>query len=190
MDQLLKWLGQYSAPVVLLLALGAVLIYVIQQVVERVIDGKFAEHDKRMELLLVRRSKFEEKVLLDQYELVTTLQLRLAGIGADINRMRSGTPAEGFMQGREIVPLTQVYVDLQARRFLLKEPFYRLLNEQADALLASANAASADEFERAARRYLGLIEDLRGEMNRTFGIDAITWETLGLRERPASSQRD
>jgi len=180
MEQLLTWLGQYSAPVVMLLALGAVLIYGIQRIVERVIEGKFAEHDKRMELLLVRRSNFEEKVLLDQYEMVTALQLRLAGIGADINRVRSGTDVEGFMQGREIVPLTQVYVDLQARRFLLKEPFYRLLNAQADVLLASANADSADEWERLGRRYLALIDEIRAEMNRTFGIDAISWETLGL----------
>ena len=84
------------------------------------------------------------------------------------------------MQGREILPLTEVYVDLQARRFLLQEPFYRLLNAQADALLASANADSADEWERSGRQYLGLIDEIRGEMNRTFGIDSITWETLGL----------
>ncbi len=74
-DEILKWAGQYSAPVVILLAFGAALIFVFQQVVKKVVETEFDKRNKRLELLLQRRSNFEEKVLLDQYETATKLQL-------------------------------------------------------------------------------------------------------------------
>ena len=121
MDELLKWAGQYSAPVVILLACGAALIFAFQHVVEKAVEGEFEKRNKRIELLLQRRSNFEEKVLLDQYDAVTKLQLKLANIGADLNRLRSGIEVEGLMKGKDIVPLSEVSIDLQAKRFLLKE---------------------------------------------------------------------
>ena len=179
MDQILDWLGQYSAPVALLLVVGAALIYVLQRIVERAVQAEFDNSSKRMQLLLERRLRFEEKMLLDQYELVTTLQLKLASIAADLNRMRSGSEVDGLMQGREIAPLSAVYVELQAKRFLLKASFHRLLNAEADVLLASANAKTSEEWQRLAQQYLGLNDELHAEMNQVFGIESIRWDSLG-----------
>ena len=183
MDQILEWLSQYSAPVVLLLAFGAAVAFALQQVAERVIAAQFARQQKQLDLLMTRRSNFEERVLLDQYEMVTTLQLRLAGIGADVNRMRRGDPVEGLMKGREIVPLTEIFTDLQARRFMLRESLYRLLQKQAQVLLDAANTSSGEDANRLGKQYLALGDELREEMNRIFGIDAIGWSSLNLHDQ-------
>lgn len=183
MNELIKWAGQYSAPVVILLACGAALIFVFRYVVEKAVESEFDKRNKRLELLLERRSNFEEKVLLDQYEVVTQLQLKLGNIGADLNRMRSGIEVEGLMKGKDIVPLSEVYIELQAKRFLLKEEFYNLLKKQADSLLALANAKEPDEVSRLGREFLKLNEMFREEMNRAFGIEQISWTELGSVQR-------
>ena len=59
---------------------------------------------------------------------MTQLQLRLGSIGTDLNRMRSGIEVDGLMKGKEVVPLSEVYVELQAKRFLLKEEFLSLIH--------------------------------------------------------------
>ena len=183
MDEILKWAGQYSAPVVILLACGAALIFVFQHVVEKSVESEFDKRNKRIELLLQRRSNFEEKVLLDQYETVTKLQLKLANIGADLNRLRSGVEVEGLMKGKDIVPLSEVYIELQAKRFLLKEEFNNLLKKEADILLAFAQAKNPDEISKLGREFLKLNESFREEMDRAFGIEQISWTEMRTVQR-------
>ncbi len=178
-NELINWIRQYSIPVVILLACGAALVFVLRHVVEKAVDNQFEKRQKRLELLLERRSKFEEKVLLDQYEAVAKLQLKLASIGADINRMRSGIKVEGLMKGKDIVPLSEVYIELQAKRFLLKEGFYELLSKEADNLLTFGNANDPDEVSRLGREFLELNESFRKEMNLVFGIEKMSWTELG-----------
>jgi hypothetical protein len=103
MNEIIEWAGKYSAPAVFLLACGAVLVFVFRYIVEKAVEAEFDKRNKRIELLLTRRSDFEEKVLLDQYETVTKLQLALGKIGADLNRVRSGIEIEGLMKGKDIV---------------------------------------------------------------------------------------
>ena len=179
MNVLIEWAGQYSAPVVALLGCGAALVFVFRYIVEKVVEAEFDKRNKRLELLLERRSDFEEKLLLDQYEVVTNLQLKLGNIGADLNRMRSGIEVEGLMRGKDIVPLSEVYIELQAKQFLLKKEFNNLLRKEADNLLAYANAKEPDEASRLSREFLRLNERFREEMNRAFGIEQISWNELG-----------
>lgn len=179
MDQLINWAGQYSAPVVFLLAFGAALIFVFQHSVKKVVEAEFDKRHKRIELLLQRRSNFEEKVLLDRYEAVTKLQLKLANIAADLNRWRSGMKVEGLIKGKDIVPLSEVYIELGAKRFLLKEEFYDLLMKEADNRQMFAKAGEPDQLSRLDRQFLKLNETFREEMNRAFGIDRINWTELG-----------
>jgi hypothetical protein len=77
------------------------------------------------------------------------------------------------------VPLSEVYIELQAKQFLLKEEFYNLLRKEADNLMAFANAKEPDEVSRLGREYLKLNERFREEMNRAFGIEGISWTELG-----------
>jgi hypothetical protein len=174
-NQLIEWAAKYSTPVFVLLACGAVLIYILRLVVEKTVEAEFKVRNKRLELLLERRSGFEEKVLLNQYMAVTELQLNLSKIGADINRMHSGIEVEGLFNGREIVPLSEVYIELQAKRFLFRNRFHDILLKEANNLLSLARAANSDEVEMFAREFLQLNEQFGEEMNRVFGIEQIGW---------------
>ncbi len=84
-------------------------------------------------------------MLLDQYNAVTELQLKLGKIGADINRMHNGVEVEGLKKGKDIVPLSEVYIALQAKRFLLRERLHSLPLKEADNLVASARANNSEE---------------------------------------------
>ena len=64
MNELIKWAGQHSAPVVILLACGAALIFVFRYVVEKAVEAEFDKGNKRLELLIERRSSFEKKYFL------------------------------------------------------------------------------------------------------------------------------
>ncbi len=77
MTQLLEWLTKYSPAVVLLLAFGAGLLFVIKLIVENSIASEFDAKSKVFEALLKRRSAFEEKVLSDRFVLITGLSTRL-----------------------------------------------------------------------------------------------------------------
>lgn len=190
MNVIIEWIQKYSAPVVILLACGAALIFLLQQVVEKSVESEFEKRNKRIELLLTRRSNFEEKVLLDQYNTVIDLQSRIGKIGADLNRLRHGIKVESFMKGNEIVPLTEIYLELQSKQFLLKEEFYEILQNEADNLLALANAKKPEEIERLGRNFLDLNTKFKDRMNHAFGINQINWNTLEImQEKTATKAR-
>lgn len=97
--------------------------------------------------------------------------------------MHSGIEVEGLLKGKDIVPLSEVYIDLQAKRFLLKERFHELLRKEADNLLAFARAKNNEELSRLEHDFLDLNEQFREEMNRAFGIEQIGWTELGTVEK-------
>lgn len=180
MEVILEWAKDYSAPVVLLLAFGAALLFVFQRLAEKSVESMFERRNQRIELLLRRRSSFEEKVLTDRYSAVAELALRLGKIGADLNRLHHGKDVPGLLDGDEIVPLTEVYIDLEARRFLLGESFHALLREQARCLLHMANVRDEAAKVQVSQDYLAACAHLREEMNRNFGLDSIAWDDLKL----------
>jgi len=105
----LNWLSNYSAPVVLMLVSGAVILYVSQHVVKKAVESEFEKRNSKFEILSNRRSNFEARILLDQYTIIKKLNHELASIAADVNRARSGNVIEGLYQGSELVPLTDVF---------------------------------------------------------------------------------
>lgn len=179
MELILEWAKTYSAPVVALLAFGAALVYLFQKIIEKAIEAQFDTRNKRLELLLQRRSSFEEKILLDQYATVVDLQFRIKKIEADVNRLRHGMNVEGLMKGNDIVPLSEVYVELQAKRFLLKEQLYDLLVSEVRTLISFANAKDPAETSRCEQQILSLNTSLHDAMDAIFGTDKITWNSIG-----------
>jgi hypothetical protein len=127
MTQLLDWLTKYSPAVVLLIAFGAALLFVIKLIVEKSIASEFDAKSKVFETLLKRRSAFEEKVLSDRFALITGISTRLERVMTNLNRLRSGQPApDGFMKQNEIVPLTEIFEDVSVNRLDLGEDFHGL----------------------------------------------------------------
>ena len=179
METLLDWLSQYSAPIVILLAMGATAIYLLKNVLENAISAGFDRQSKKFELLLERRSRFEEKILLDQYELIKTLEEQIGGISTDINRHHTKGPVEDLIVGRDIPRLTDVCEQLDVYRFLIKEDFYDLISRQADALLRFANAKDNTDLKQIECELTGLQDEFHGLMNHAFGIDRISWSGDG-----------
>src|SRR5438034_9045146 len=106
MTELLEWLAKYSPAVVVLLALGAALLFVIKLIVEKSIASEFDAKSKMFEAVLKRRSAFEEKVLSDRFALITGLAARLERVMTNLNRLKSGYPTpDGFVKQNEIILL-------------------------------------------------------------------------------------
>ena len=177
MNQILSWLTQHSPSVVTLLAFGAALVYVLKSTTEKVISTEFDRYKKEIELKLERRSKFEEKILLDRYSSVVDLQTRIGRVMTDLNRQRHGTEVEGLMKNNDIVPLTDVFERLAANRYLITERFHKILWDESQLLILIANEKNTDQILTHQNNYLGLQGEFYSAMNDVFGIDKITWET-------------
>jgi hypothetical protein len=123
-------------------------IFVFKIVVERAIDARFAEQTKVLELRLQRRSSFEERVLLDRYQLVIQFSNRLEDIRHNIARMRSGSPpTTGFKVGSDIPSLTAIHGELRVNRSILSEELFDILRKKEELAWDAANGAEG-VFER------------------------------------------
>lgn len=173
MGDLLEWIGDYPAGVVVLIALCAALLYLVKLIVERGVTAGFDQRAKVWETRIERRSAFEEKVLINRFELVSAFSARLERIMTDLNRMRSGKApsTKNFLVDDELVPLTEVFEDLQVHRLVLGERFHGILHGMAQLALRAGNvddAAVRTEWADARAALLEAGED-------TFGISQITF---------------
>jgi hypothetical protein len=176
MTQLVDWLTKYSPAVVLLLAFGAAMLFVTKSIVERSIAYEFDTKSKVFEKLLERRSAFEDKVLSDRFGLITGLSARLERVMTNLNRLRSGQqPSNGFMRENEIVPLTEVFEDLEIHRLVLGEDFYRIFSRQAQLALRAANPSSLEDWRNSGQEWARGREELRLAAEAAFGISKIHW---------------
>src|SRR2546430_7372581 len=147
MTELLEWLAKYSPAVVVLLALGAALLFVIKLIVEKSIASEFDAKSKMFDAVLKRRSAFEEKVLSDRFALITGLAARLERVMTNLNRLKSGYPTpDGFVKQNEIIPLTEIFEDVKIHRLVLGDDFYTLFLKQAEVVLEAANAPSFEDW--------------------------------------------
>lgn len=125
-------------------------------------------------LLLARRSKFEEKILLDRYELVRGIEHELENVATNLNRLRHGMEVPGFIVEGDIVPLTKVFEQIGVHRYLLSEKFHTILRAQAKLLIKLANV-KPHQTKNLEVEYLKLQTEFQEAMNEVFGIDEITW---------------
>jgi hypothetical protein len=175
MDWVLELLQQHSPAAIMLIVLGAVLVFVLKQMTERAISNGFDQFKKEIELKLTRRSNFEEKVLLDRYTMTRDLESRIQRVMTDLNRRRQGIAVEGLMRGNDIVPLTEVYELLANNRYLIAERFHDILQAQCRLALDFANENDPKKVAELGTRYGGLLDDLGEAMNAEFGLDKIAW---------------
>jgi hypothetical protein len=176
MPQLLDWLTRYSPGVVLLIAFGAAMLFVTKLIVEKSVAYEFDTKSKVFEKLLERRSAFEDKVLSDRFTLITGFSARLERVMTNLNRLRSGQQApDGFMEGNEIVPLTEIFEELEVHRLVLGEDFYRLFSSQARLALEAANLRSSEDWRASGQEWARAREELRVAAEAAFGISKIHW---------------
>ena len=176
MELLIEWLGQYSAPIIVLLASGAALLFAMRTVTEKAVAAQIERYQKEITLRLERRSRFEERVLLDQYTTVGELLGRMVRVTTDLNRRAHGVDVEGLYHGNELVPLTAVYEDLSSKRYLLGERFHPLLLQLANTVLALANARDDAQSKQLQARYLAELNAIYARANEAFGLTSIKWD--------------
>lgn len=176
MNDLLEWLGAYSPPVVALIVLGAIAVFMVKLIVEKAVAREFDQKTKRFETLFQRRSTFEEKILIERFELVASLYARLQRVMTITNRIRSGQPVpDGFLSHGELVPLTEIFEEIEIGRLRLGEELRNQMESLAQAALTAANASEDDEWNRATKEWFRLTEQLRGRVEADFGLASIRW---------------
>jgi hypothetical protein len=131
MNDIFTWLTKYSPPVVLLISLGAILIFLVKHITEKAISTQFDKFKKEVDLRLQRRSNFEERVLLERYTLVRDIQARIGKVMTNLNRDKSGTKVEGLLRNGDIVPLTEIFELLADNRSLITDRFHKVLFDEA-----------------------------------------------------------
>jgi hypothetical protein len=175
METIIKLVEQYSAPIVLLIAFSSAMIYVLKLVVEKTVSTHFDRYSKEIELKLNRRSEFEQKVLLDRYELVSDLANRIERVASDLNRARHGIEVQGLFEKGDLVPLSVIFEDLVSKRYLLTERFYQFFWNQSQVVLKIANAKDKSSLEELTQQYIRNREKFIRAVNKVFGIDKISW---------------
>lgn len=176
MSEVLDWLKEYSPAAVLLIAVVAAAIFFLKLVVEKTIAIGFDTQAKLMEMLLQRRSAFEEKVLADRFALITGLSARLEKVMTNLNRIRSGQPfPDGFMQQNEVVPLTEIFEDLSVHRLILGEDFHDLFWRKSQLALKAANTLEPQEWADVGKDWIRLQQEIRVAAEGSFGISRIRW---------------
>jgi hypothetical protein len=175
METILKWASKYSLPVLVLICLGAGLIYLLKFTTEQVIEAEFNRRAKEIEVALERRSTFEQQVLLDRYKLVANFAERLEKVSTDVNRLSQGKKVEGLVNQGELPSLTSIYEDLTANRFVLPDRFYSFFEHQAELILKMANAKTEEERNRFALEYISNYDKLLKLANDEFGTDKLSW---------------
>ncbi|GAA4469452.1 hypothetical protein GCM10023189_56490 [Nibrella saemangeumensis] len=174
MSDIVQWLKEYSPVVVLLLALGAGLVFILQQTVEKAIGVKMDTYARHLELKLERRSAFMEKLLTDRFIRIADLSTRLEKVMTNINQLKHNHPVpKDFMLNGEIIPLTEIYEDITIHRLILTETFYGLLRKKADLALQAANTNSVEDWGTVTANRMQLDEELRLAVEETFRISEI-----------------
>jgi hypothetical protein len=174
MNEILSWLSRYSPGVVLLIALSAGLLYLLRLGVERGVAAGFAAHARARDLELTRRSGFEERILMERYTLVTSLAARLERLATQLNRVRAGGQApDGFRDGAEVVPLTELFGEIVVHRLALGEDLFEALHQQAQLLLRLARAGNDAEARELGERWLAAGARLRKVAEEQFRIHEI-----------------
>ena len=175
METLLEWADKYSAPVLLMLCVGAALVFLLKLVTERTIEAEFSRLAKQLDLKLERRSEFEQQVLLERYRLVCDFASRLSRITTDLNRVKSGQDVKDLFHANELVPLTTVYEDLASKSFQLSTPFHQFFIQHAGKILNIANAQTPAERETATTAYANNLAHLNVLVNEEFKTSGVSW---------------
>ncbi|AVO36380.1 hypothetical protein [Pukyongiella litopenaei] len=172
---ILELLATYSPLAILFAALVAAGVFLVQKSTERAILAEFDRRAKLFELGVERRSRFEEMILLERYETIGDILNRLTRIASDLNRRRHGTEVEGLIRDGDIVPLTEVFEILGARRHILTERFHPILGQMAGLLIRLANTPDDAAARQVQDEYGALQSRLQDEITTAFGLDRIVW---------------
>ena len=172
---ILELVGEHSITAVFIAAVVGGAVFILQKATERAISNEFDRRATAYNLGLERRSRFEEMILIERYETISDILSRCSTIVADLNRRRHGTEVEGLMRGNDIVPLTEVFAILAAKKHVLTDRFHPQLFEIAGVLITLARHYDDIGAKPVLDQYVSLVLAVQNEMNLAFGLNAIEW---------------
>lgn len=129
---------------------------------------------KELELTLNQKLKFDEKILLDRYELIRKISSSMETVATNVNRIKNGLEVPDFNINQEMVSLTEVFEEISAHKWLLTDKFYEYFYNQGQLLINMANEPDKNLFKYMKEEYLERRNDFKTLMNEEFKIDQIT----------------
>jgi hypothetical protein len=173
MELILDWIKEYSPGIVFILAVGSALLYLIKNVAEKAISQKFDIYIKELE----KRSRFEEKILIERYELITDIAKRLEFTSTKINRYTDGIEIPNFIENGNVIPLIEIEEKLGVYKYLLTEKFYNLFKEMSEKLNKIAVERTKNIIAvNLINEYLILHKEFEKVIDEDFGISFIKWK--------------
>ncbi len=168
MEQILKWLSEYSWPVVLLLVVGAIFIYLVKLITEKAVSNEFDKVKKMTELVLEKRSNFQEKVLLDRYNVAVRIHSKIAAEATNAGRVRGGQDLATITENGKIVGLNEVFELLSNNKYLLPRQIYDALYARAKIVHELYYEPNPTKESPLIKRYMDSIESFGLVMNDFF----------------------
>lgn len=167
MDIIIEWITKYSPPIVGLIVVGAVFLFLIKKTTEKALDEKFYQIKAERE----KRSRFEERLLIDKYQLVEKLFNKLVRVESDLKRYRAeGIAVDGLLLGSDVVPLTQVCEELRSKRYLIGDRFYALLETHYDLVKEIAVCSTEEDYQKIKPKYDQHIDEFNEAAIEEFDI--------------------
>jgi hypothetical protein len=177
MKDLYELLTQNSPFFIIMVLVLVSTVFVLKLIFEKSLSTEFDKYKKSMELKLKKRSRFDEKILLDRYNLIRDIQARQHKVLTIINRIRHGIKVDNFIIQNEPVQMTEVYELLALNKIIITLPIHDKLIKQADLIMKIINDKAFTKREKFEKEYLTMIDDLNSEMNKMFGLDKIKWDS-------------
>lgn len=177
MKDLYELLTQNSPFFIIMFLVLVSTIYVIKLIFEKSLSQEFDKYKKSMELKLEKRSRFDEKILLDRYNLIRDIQAKQNKVLTNLNRIKHGIKVDNFIIGSEPVQMTEVYELLALNKIIITVPIHNKLTKQAELIMKIINEKAINKSDKLENDYLVMIEDLNFEMNQMFGLDKIKWDS-------------
>lgn len=129
---------------------------------------------KQLELTLNQQLKFDEKILLDRYELIRKISSSMETVATNLNRIKSKTAVPNFIINNDIVSLRLIFEEISTYKWLLTDKFYEYFDNKGHLLIEMANESKPDRLKHLKKQYLERRNDFKTLMNEYFKIDRIT----------------
>ncbi|PUB79756.1 MAG: hypothetical protein DBO99_02800 [gamma proteobacterium symbiont of Ctena orbiculata] len=120
----------------------------------------------------------QSKLKAKGQDVARQIYANLLDVSTDLNRLKSGLEVSGLMNGHDIVPLTEVFKQIEANKNLVGSELYSILRDLGNNLIEFANVAHDDKQTLATvtEKYLELQQKFNRQLIKSFESDGLANE--------------
>ena len=167
MEQFIELSEKYPISVVLNFVLVCVIGYFLKSYFDKTLESHFEKSINTILTEMKNRSEFRQKIIMEQYALVTSLLERLNVLLTKAIKINEGKETHELSVNYEIVELTEIQQYVASKRYLLKPHFYKTIVEMLDVILRISNLGQ-DNAEVYYKSYEELSAKLEERIVSTF----------------------